>query len=118
MTKREEWLALAERCEKATGPDREIDFDIDVARHAPKRIRGFQALAPYTASIDAITALIERKLPRWSWSASLSETRKFAQADLGRSYPTNRRVTTEHKTPALALCAAFCRAKAEVSHDQ
>jgi hypothetical protein len=30
MTTREQWLALADRCEKATGPDREIDAVLHV----------------------------------------------------------------------------------------
>lgn len=77
----EQWLALAEKCEQATGPDRGIDCLIEnysgTARfEAPHYFRahidGDKRLEPhpYTTSIDTITALIGDKLPKdWQWLA-------------------------------------------------
>lgn len=79
---REKWLALAAKCETATGPDREIDFSIGFATGWRKDIidgndmvldwdcnaypNHYGSLLPSaTESLDAITALIERVLPGW-----------------------------------------------------
>jgi len=82
MTEREQWLELAARCEKAAGPDREISQDLLVLLH-PERYakaenstiveniagRGLKPVyfphypPKFTASLDAITALIEKELP-------------------------------------------------------
>jgi len=81
MTKREEWLPLAERCEKATGPDQGIDWDIlmvlcgdydegwlcaSAAGRYAIASRGSYSAPEWTGSLDAITALIERELPGWA----------------------------------------------------
>ena len=39
MTDKATLLALAERCEKATGPDRELDAEIDVALNPQNNAR-------------------------------------------------------------------------------
>lgn len=72
---------LIERCEKATGPDRGIDaalFALDdpmLAISAPwptwiaKQELGlddFKAIYPYTRSVDAALALVEKMRPGWS----------------------------------------------------
>ncbi len=144
MTDREKWLALAERCEKATGPDREIDYLVSAAvGNIPEGCRrngAFSWICPrpslmtvtyhspvsYTASLDAITDLIERELPKAGWEVCGGKTRdKIASRAwtwlawawfegsgiLGKS-------VSRAKTPALALCAAFCRAKAEMCGDE
>lgn len=122
---RDEWLALAERCETAKGADREIDGDI---AHAAKQFVDYLPRVPerpwlwaefvepddwecweapeYTASLDAITALIERELP--------GSTFKVGRDGAGANYAqcAGKRIT-EAATPTLALCAAFCRAMAE-----
>ena len=136
MTTRDEWLELAARCEKATGPDRDLAKDIaralemapdDVvtqgygwredssgwwlatgedARVCPKRIDP----PPVLSSLDAITALIERELP--GWERASSSHRGEYQASVytpGYSPPILGHAATE----ALARCAAFCRAMAE-----
>ena len=119
---RDEWTALAERCEKATGPDREIDIWIEnycgIAR--------FRESHPWRASIDgqgvrsnvrpltashAVTALIERELPEYSWR--LHKGQRYITAELWLSGDCDgHRWALDAATPALALCAAFCRAKA------
>lgn len=121
---RDEWLALAERCETAKGPDREIDASIyALLGHSVKRgpvspyprrertwclriAKNWSAMDRLTASLDAITALIERELP--------GSTFKVGRDGAGANYAqcAGKRIT-EAATPTLALCAAFCRAMAE-----
>lgn len=61
--------SLLERVRAATGPDRELDYavsrfaDGELARHSSLHL-------PYTASIDASLALVERLLPGWRWGIS------------------------------------------------
>jgi hypothetical protein len=120
----EEWIALAERCEKATVPDDRLSFAIDKLLFAPRLIRGFKALAPYTASLDAITALTERELPdyHWriqggrkdtGWTQMSGDPRAYIKAKASRLAAHTDGKDGEAATPALALCAAFCRAMAE-----
>lgn len=98
-----EWLELARRCEQATGADRELDREIS------KAVGDGPSLTPYTGSLDCITALIERELPGRLWAAWRHETGAKAALD-----PTlTAAVYADAETPALALCAAFCRAMAE-----
>lgn len=145
-----DWVRLAERCEKATGPDREIDAliwlafgdakmrfskasgkwaffiapfeDRQVAQlsnvkgceaEAIKALGQYDFLPRPTASLDAITALIDRELP-----GSMRSIRKHpdgeAVAQVWNSQvvgetPRQRCCASE----ALALCAAFCRAMNE-----
>lgn len=132
---RAEWLALAERCEKSTGPDTELDAAIACAVHGWTQISeeidpygdvpmlidrdGGGPMIPceYTASLDAITSLIELRFPGGSWFSGkgrircdepLGGARIFADAAgnwcLGEG---------EAATEPLARCAAFCRAMAE-----
>lgn len=113
---RAEWLALAERCEMATGPNYALEQDIALAGSF-----GDSALKPpaITASLDAIVNMIERELPGWSWHAGNTKD--------GRGYgsvvdpePTSPSweeqgyvVDSKAATPALALCVAFCLAMSE-----
>jgi hypothetical protein len=104
------WLALASRCERATGPDREIDKAIS------KAATGDSSLTPHTASLDAITALIERELPGMRWLC-----RSDVKGGTGIVYPkpiaglsaATPTWAADAATPALALCAAFAKAMAE-----
>jgi hypothetical protein len=139
-TTREEWLSLAERIKKATRPDYRIDAAISIALgDVPKgftagKTRGFESRfsnksgdtwdAPrYTASLDDITALIEREFPDSKWAVLRREIGTKAMLDptpakdkIAASL-TLRQVRTaiyaDAETPALALCAVFCRAMAE-----
>lgn len=111
MTTREEWLALAERCEKATGQDIAISADIATACSSWILEEGrFPSCPYYTGSLDAITALIERELP--------GATFKLGRDGTGAVYAqcAGKRII-EAAAPAIALCAAFCRAKAELAGD-
>ncbi len=138
MATHQEFLQLAERCEKATGPDREIDFAIGLLSGVyqlaepicGERIEGdttvyvtymhpvynsqwhgpINSCVPkLTASLDAITALIERELPGWHWHASTHMRKGVSAINDG----SNDWAWITADTPALALCAAFCRAMAD-----
>jgi hypothetical protein len=66
----------------------------------------------YTASLDAITALIEREFPNSRWWVR----RNYASGACFTAVIDPALATASYadaETPALALCAAFCRAMAE-----
>jgi hypothetical protein len=77
----------------------------------------------YTASLDAITALIERKFPNSKWAALRREIGTKAMLDQAPAKdkiaasltlrPVRTAIYADAETPALALCAVFCRAMAE-----
>lgn len=110
MTTRETWLDLAARCEAAKGPDREIDGALREAAGFPVKPWG------YTESLDAITALIGRELPGGSWFVGSGRTRPDEPLGGARIFADEAGDKcigeAECATPALALCAAFCRAMA------
>lgn len=68
---------------------------------------------PYTSSIDAILALIEKELPAVMWSACIMEEGPYAQ--VLRPMPNGGYVggltQSSAATVPLALCAAFLSAK-------
>ncbi len=134
MIKKQEWLELAQRCEKATGPDREMDGDIAAAlalhpswlpRFPERPWLWADFIAPDdwetweapcltdTAHLGAIVALIERTLPGWSGCF-----------DFGKPFPDGALeaqligpglgdlIYGKASTPALAICAALLRALA------
>lgn len=127
-------LEIAEKCEKATGPDREIDCEIAVAlfggeiiwkqsvgtmeaypvrRYASQdHVGGFcNGFVPaYTASLDAARGLVR---PRWY---SVYESQNFAKANVGWAL-TNDGAPGTGKSAPLALCAAFLRALAQENPD-
>jgi hypothetical protein len=168
-----EWTALAERCEKAMEPDREIDAaimfdafakpvgvmsdggprgylwpDDDPSWNFGMRFPGkdrdwfYQTRAkdekemlllerdgalvlmnnlriPHlTGSLDAITALIERKLPAtWVWTLGQNIHHRTWGVSINNldsdGAPYSVCWGASSHAPALALCAAFCRAMAE-----
>jgi hypothetical protein len=123
MTKADELLALAIRCEQATGPDREIDRDIGLMLGLydnPEDLGCFddtaeavvggggQTFAPpaFTASLDAAMTLVPEG---WSGTATKRANGK-GLAEVDR--PGSLRKVSWAATPALALCAAVLRARA------
>lgn len=141
---RDEWNALAERCENATGPDRALDRLIALAcgwqRFTPSQVRrgtpGWIAPEDYigrrsdgspildslhgttinrnppafTASLDAITALIEREFPGCGLSV---KSRLATVKTVARLFLRTGMISSEDAaTLPLALCAAFARAMA------
>lgn len=145
MTTRAEWVAIAERCERAAGADRELDAEIAVGcrlwletRYAvsglidplwradydglfsvlagPAKMPVCTREAPlYTASLDAIVSLIERELPDPTWRLLSDCGRAFAFINIDHYLGEAPGVGwhTQAATPALALCSAFAKAKAE-----
>lgn len=126
---RAQWLALAERCEKAKGPDRELDEDIAQALGWTTFMFGGAGLCwkdtageprptppRWTSSLDAIVALIDVWLPRWRvrWQTDGDGVHEAFLENKGDFGAVEARHTLSFGiNPALALCAAFCRAMAE-----
>lgn len=140
---------LITRLEAATGPDREIDLDIAVGlKIAPggekwERRNGrydqggsphlrenrapdpgpwptFSA-QPYTASVDAALALLERVLPGWAGMVSFGPSemqradvwgpvKEIGEAEDGTPVEMRDDGDGEAPTPAIALCIAVLRA--------
>jgi hypothetical protein len=97
----DEWLALATLCEQVVVSDREIDCELS-------RISAEGRVIQYTRSLDEITALIGIMLPGWSWCVTdRLDFRPISQIWTAEPAST---ASGEGTTPALALCAAFCRA--------
>lgn len=120
---------LIERVRQATGPDRELDAALFIALVEPtwhtspkdpgavaadkqyfwpegklKYLTRNSKVAPYyTASVDAITALIEKKLPGWKWNIGHDANDEL--------HATIWHGVTEHDeyapTAPLALCLSF-----------
>ena len=115
MTKAEQFEALALRCEQATRADRELDaaiYIVAVRGESPSDFRinpQFADYIPkYTDSLDAALTLVP----------------EGAHVDVGKQtgWPTTNRCFAEvdfvqvwvAATPALALCAAALRARAQM----
>jgi hypothetical protein len=130
-------LKLAERCEAATGPDRELDGAIVVAIDGDrqtilynepgpfpqKAVRGpirdlmltgddlasYINAPTYTASLDAATTLVPEGM---SWGVGPRDGTGKAWAWVGSH--DDMYLAKKPATPALALCAASLRARAEI----
>jgi hypothetical protein len=120
-------LELAERCEKATGPDRELDAAIAcyapicqadyvlsanpskrrgmVTRHFDGGGHGTFVCNSYTASLDAAMTLAN------GYGGEVTFFKDgTAKAFLWQPYPMA--IEAKAATPALALCAAALKARA------
>lgn len=133
--------ALLERVRAATGPDRAIDGSLALlSLHLPDGTYAYSSLGGYvvstspkvpvgpgigqfhpadyyTASLDAIVALIDRELPGAAFTLNCFDVqRKPARVRYNRAhlsdYPgADHGALGEGATPALALCAAFLATK-------
>jgi hypothetical protein len=111
-------LALADRCEQAAGPDRELDCYIHAPREGrnikPERwietVRVYSHMVPrYTASLDAAVMLVPEG---WIYELGRGESgtsRALCRMGDERGIWTGWAVAA---TAALALCAAALRARA------
>ncbi len=138
MTRAQDLLRLADRCEAATGPDRELDELICAAVEGATREAQADGHVAYwrgsrwvnvtvcsvTASLDAAMTLVPE-----GWSVQLVQTSEYDQAQFtgkgrldewtaalspgGAVDPFGRFVHGFSSTPALALVAACCRALAQ-----
>jgi hypothetical protein len=139
-------LELAERCEKATGPQRELDVAIAIeCGPAAKRLESLMAGSPhntvaeiakeadresplvcipsYTASLDAALTLVPEgwfvhsitEFNQRTWEVSLRGPDELRFAKGPEAWANSRTKGNERgvATPALALCAAALRARAE-----
>jgi hypothetical protein len=127
MTDRDVLLALALRCEAATGPDRELDAEIarrtgwicenagwwwspEIVSIARQTKRGKYAhgspieLPQWTASIDAA-------LPPDGWGYELRRGHLGERKALCRMWNGRGVWAAVAATPALAFCAALLRAR-------
>jgi hypothetical protein len=132
MSDRETFEALAARCEKATGPDRELDADICcvgpltdavwvsgataslnrigmVTRHFDGGGHGTLVSPGYTASVDAALALVPEGALFDVGHAGDDKPGVFQSTIMPSKGKTEY---AEATAPALALCAAALRARA------
>ena len=124
-------LELAEQCEKATGPDRELDFWIYVRLNPGKDsdeaiqqdidlvgIDGMHIPHAYTASIDAARTLMpsDRAIRReWLPAGSFPARCYVHKNDTMPLYDSQFSFKALGRTEALADCAAALRARAALS---
>jgi hypothetical protein len=112
---------LLKRVEEATGADRRVDSLIYALIFFPagRAVRaGLPEKAPaYTASLDAVIALVEEVLPEWWWGvkrhfyAPRDGDGIFEGLVFSHDSECERCVRGYKETPALALVAALLRAK-------
>lgn len=113
----QQWTALAERCEKATGADREIDRAIIAVLGYSWRgmaywdnetsERTLEGSVFYTRSLDAIAALIQREFANFALTISVGP-----EISAVRLCTPGTSEIGVAGTEVLARCAAFCRAMA------
>jgi hypothetical protein len=101
---------LIRAVEAADGPSREIDTAVAAhifgAHVVETALDGFgEKPPPYTASIDAVVALIRREMP-----GAEEGYRRRGDAEFTAYVGDDESPTTKHRTPALALLLAFLRA--------
>jgi hypothetical protein len=107
-------LALAERCEQAAGPDKELDFTIDdfMLKYGAETdcIRNPRYVLPYTASLDAAVTLVPEG---WRYDLTngdlISEEKPAARLTPDFAGPCFNGYA---RTVPLALCIAALRARA------
>jgi hypothetical protein len=109
---------LAERCEKATGPDRELDaqigryFSADFLGYVPDDPQ--YGCAEFTRSLDAAMTLVPE-----GWPRSVSDNAGILGLHGHASVTANpggniRKFTADAATPALALSAAALKARSQL----
>lgn len=125
---KEELLKLAERVEALSGPDREVDSEIDrLTFRGPfeDRLCGCMgnclpghpaydgacvSVPHYTASLDAAMTLVPEG---WHSSINTTEGAKLRGSAAVRDRDGGPSFTSAASTPALALCAASLRSLAK-----
>lgn len=113
-----EMIELAERCEKATGPDRDLDgliyrsIDPVIEQCWPHwdRLQREQIVPRYSESIDAAATLLAPGV-HVSAQFDMPDEGSDTAASIVLSYGEERLGSGLAATPALALCVAALRAK-------
>lgn len=102
---------LIEQVKAATGPDDKLDYAVDewLWRSGGKHHGEMDTLPPFTASIDAALALVERLLPGWNYT--------FNRGHCELRHPKHRAkdVQAFGKTTPLAILAALLSALKDAS---
>ena len=98
---------LIQRLQDGDGPDRELDAELRRA-FLPLEYPGPKTA--YTSSLDAAVALIERELPRHSWTIRRDRERMTA-AFLWRQNYIRNVITVEGTSPPRALLIALLKAR-------
>lgn len=128
MTTRAQLEALVERVRQAMGPDRKIDaavyraiFDdggwvgenwyIDRSDNGSMGSSRVISLPGYTASLDAVVALIERELPERHLDLHWPRMGRLPEAVLSESHASRAVTVGTGATMPLALLAAFLAVK-------
>ena len=121
MTAADEWRDLARRCREAPGPDREINLalarSIDAVVMWQKDGCAAQEYTHwhFTGSIDDIVTLIEKTLPGYDWRVGKCPIDGADKYDAQLYHEDDAKDTdADASSPALALCAAYCEARAAV----
>lgn len=110
MTDPDALRELLGRVEAATGPDRQMDYDL-YARLLGKPPSGKVQLPPqYTSSIDAALALVERCLPGALWTVQHLGEGDFAAHVGSPDFNAVMCGSEVLKTPALAVLSALLSA--------
>ncbi len=116
-------MELAERCEKAEGPDRELDLDIWRLTEPSAASVEAEGKVPLpwlfnvTASLDAAMQLIPDEWTAWELRSTAKKTQfsadlsRLTECDAGEDWAHGR-----GKTPALAMAAASLRARASIAN--
>ena len=131
MSRKDELLALAERVEALTGPDREVDWAVVTAigkadfylQYAKAPLKYRELVPAYTASLDAAMSLVPEGWRLGSLNERAKRVKSYSQwkAELWRGkHQTHVRVrgwsrsalTDPKNGAALALTAAALRALA------
>ena len=113
--------ALIERLEKLTSPDREVDDLIGAAVFRTEPVGPFspgskvdKRLPRYTASLDAVIALVERELPGMAWTLGQNVHHRYWVASLNRLNDEGAPESIawgQSNQPVIALLLALLRAK-------
>ena len=106
--------ALIARLEAAEAGSRELDREIGEVTRAPMGNAGDVVglgYAHFTTSLDAALALLGRALPDWDWQITKGAD-EMALACIQHSRRVSGPEVCAH-TPALALCIAILKAKAQ-----
>jgi hypothetical protein len=121
-------LSLAERCEKAMGPDRELDgaihFAVVLCEPCPENVTHLvectemfedeaNAVARYTASLDAAMQLVPEGWTYHAQQGPSGQPHSWQLLTIGEHDTRFREQRGKASTPALALCAASLRARDE-----
>lgn len=133
-----DYSELIERLEKLAGPDPATDHAIylllrptsDPEEYArlyttdPDAYWYWMASRPFTASLDAAVALVEKTLPEWIWDVSRTGTAWLLDPDNNEEIFTSTEAKSSlaeamrrPATPAIALLIALFRALQQGGRD-